>query len=443
MKERYELTISTNYVPTWTYLDGLREILQNAIDSETVDERNDMKCWYDSEQRCLNICSRTSVLSAKSMLLGSTTKADDDRTIGQHGEGYKVGIMVLLRDGKTVDVLNYGRKEVWSAELVDSDRFNAVVPTITIDDDVCWENIPDYDLTFKVGNISREEYEECKRNTLQLKEYDKVSTEHGELLFDASESGRIYVGGLFVMENDESRSLGKMQYGYNIAPREIELDRDRRVIRDFDLAMLTSKIIKRAVGDMLKAEEAEATEEEAEEEEGTGDATEEDNGDGGEEEKQKLSKDELVKSIVDMISSDSMDVYHMSDAYVHDYNSVEREIAKEFYKRLLEEHGKDSIFLSQRSATEGMQKKVRDAGKKLVMVSGKQENILMKHTEYVDFIKQLDESTIESVTASEVLEDLLNFKSSFNILLSERGSMQLKTIINKMQILVEKEKNTK
>ena len=43
----YELTVSMGYVPTWTHVDAVREIFQNAKDEETVNPENKMFFDYN------------------------------------------------------------------------------------------------------------------------------------------------------------------------------------------------------------------------------------------------------------------------------------------------------------------------------------------------------------------------------------------------------------
>ena len=45
----YELTVSMGYVPTWTHVDAVREIFQNAKDEETVNPENKMFFDYNEE----------------------------------------------------------------------------------------------------------------------------------------------------------------------------------------------------------------------------------------------------------------------------------------------------------------------------------------------------------------------------------------------------------
>lgn len=43
---KFELTISTNYVPDWTYVEALRELFQNALDQQTENPANKMLFEY-------------------------------------------------------------------------------------------------------------------------------------------------------------------------------------------------------------------------------------------------------------------------------------------------------------------------------------------------------------------------------------------------------------
>ena len=117
---KHQLTISPTYVQDWTYIEAVRELFQNALDNQVVDKDNIMYFAYNEEAQELIIGNKTSKLEVNSLLMGYSSKRDDEDTIGRHGEGYKVALMVLLREGKTVTIQNYGKKELWSSRLIKS-----------------------------------------------------------------------------------------------------------------------------------------------------------------------------------------------------------------------------------------------------------------------------------------------------------------------------------
>ena len=103
----YELTVSMGYVPTWTHVDAVREIFQNAKDEETVNPENKMFFDYNEETETLMIGNKTGKLNKSTLLIGISDKRNDNRTIGQHGEGYKIATVVLLREGSFLKDLQF------------------------------------------------------------------------------------------------------------------------------------------------------------------------------------------------------------------------------------------------------------------------------------------------------------------------------------------------
>lgn len=241
---KYELSISTGYVPDWGITEAFRELFQNALDNEIKNPENKMICSYNEEEQTITICNKTSKLTSESLLLGSSTKADDDETIGQHGEGYKIAFMILLRNNKKITVYNYGAREIWQVRLVKSKKYNnQLVTTVFVDKEAVWKRVPDCDLTIKVEGITAEEYKDIVKKNLHLRtdtveRYDIPSK--GAILLDARERGNIYVKGLFVNKIDS------LHYGYDFEPSVIKLDRDRKLVDSFNVSWESSLLWKYA-----------------------------------------------------------------------------------------------------------------------------------------------------------------------------------------------------
>jgi hypothetical protein len=253
MASKYELPFSTGYVPDWTYLEACRELFQNALDNQIENAENQMTFQYEPENMRLIIANKNSELTLDSLLLGSTTKADNEETIGRHGEGYKIAILVLLREGKGITVYNYGRREVWNTRLVQSRRYNKqFVPVISVNKEYPWAKVPKNSLEIVVDGITEAEWQAIKDRNLHLKDnYEFFEAQmnghkHGEVLMDAQEKGRVYVGGLYVCDEPG------MAYGYNFEPNRIKLDRDRKLVRLFDVQWETA-FMWRAVYDLPNA----------------------------------------------------------------------------------------------------------------------------------------------------------------------------------------------
>ena len=233
---KIELTIAPNYVPTWTVVDAIRELFQNALDQEKQHPDNKASWSYDAMNDTLSICNKTSKLTAQSLLLGQTTKEGDKNTIGQFGEGYKIATLVLLRNNKQVTFYNYGAREIWRPRFVKSRRFGTDILTFFIEKPKIWESVPSADLTIEVKGITADEYyKKIVPSNLHLQSEVKVvdSTAYGDIL---DMPGQVFVNGLFVCE------YKPYSYGYNFKPEHIKLDRDRKMVSDFDLRWMASKM---------------------------------------------------------------------------------------------------------------------------------------------------------------------------------------------------------
>lgn len=221
--KKYELSLSRNYVSNWGIEEAIRELLQNAKDSSGEEQ-----IFIDKNLGSITITNKGVSIPSSTLLLGNTSKKDDLDKIGQFGEGYKLAILVLLREGKTIDIRN-GNK-IWSPSFEYSENFGCEVLCITETDGV------DGDLTFDISGFNVQELNDLENEFLGLngKNYSYIETSYGEILTDSEYKGKVFVDGLPIYEDDN------FNYGYNFKPCYVNLDRDRKSINIYQLKKLTA-----------------------------------------------------------------------------------------------------------------------------------------------------------------------------------------------------------
>lgn len=210
-----ELPLSPDYVRSWGVSQAIRELIQNAIDSEA-------EFQYAFEGDTFIVGSPGVVLHPRTLILGTTSKADDDDKIGSFGEGYKIAMVVLLREGKEVRVTN-GDVD-WVPEFRYSHTYGADILCVNEFEREC----PARSLEFRVSGLSHTDttaiHESCL--AMQPPMVDAITVPMGRIL--PSRAGKLYVGGLFVCDTD-------LDYGYDIKPCHIKLERDRMTVDSWDL----------------------------------------------------------------------------------------------------------------------------------------------------------------------------------------------------------------
>lgn len=227
----YELTLSENYVANWGVMEAVRELLQNALDSDSPFEA---KFTKQGDTFGIQITSRNSTLPINSLILGNTSKADNEDSIGTFGEGYKLAMLVLKRNDKGCLVLNGDR--VWAPELQWSERFQCNLLTIH-EREIDLEKREHGGLTFIIDHLTEEEVIAIKRICLHLRpERPELVAEgrYGAIMKEDEPS--LYVNGLWVCE------LKEYHYSYNIKPPHLKLERDRKTVSDFDLGFITTQM---------------------------------------------------------------------------------------------------------------------------------------------------------------------------------------------------------
>lgn len=237
--EKYVLSLSPDYVSHWGFWEAIRELLQNSIDQKQADDKCEIVFNYNKDDETLTIGSTNCKLDRRSLLLGSTTKANDRNSIGCFGEGYKLALLVLARN--LLDVKIHNGDEIWRPSFEHNDQYDAHVLTITI------EPAP-YDLkgvAFYIKGVP----ESLEDGNPLIADDDAVrccyEDIHQNYLIDAVDDtifhedhmrGRIFIRGLFVCKVDG------LEYGYNFAPYRLSLDRDRGMADTFEVQIQTSNL---------------------------------------------------------------------------------------------------------------------------------------------------------------------------------------------------------
>jgi hypothetical protein len=212
---KFELTISTDYVSDWGLREGVREILQNALDGQQ--DGYPMTIAHDPKTNTLSVTNQGVRLERSMWLLGFSSKGDGNHR-GHFGEGSALGTLALVRAGHRVTFVN--DDETWTPVLAQSDAFpGQQVLTISTRTRAATGAF-----TVRVEGITPEQWALCKSNFLDLDEnYAKGTIEYNvERLDHPSFIEKLYVKGILV---DTWEGL---RYGYNFT--NIATDRDRRMV---------------------------------------------------------------------------------------------------------------------------------------------------------------------------------------------------------------------
>lgn len=371
----YELTLTPNYVSDWTFNDAIRELIQNGTDQEVLDNENHFSIEYDRKRQVLQLKNSKSALKINTLLLGRSSKAGNEDTVGQFGEGYKIAALVLNRIGKTFTVLNNEKNEVWESRFKNSEKWLEKILAFYIGK----RKTEDTGLCIEVGNVSWSEYSDLSDVWIGMCDFDyeKVETQYGEILTDEEFAGKVFVNGLFVDCNSD------LQYGYNFKPKYINLERDRKTCDTWNVEDITSKMI---AGGMVN---------------------------GG-------IPIEIVRQ---MVESNKDDVYHLEfNTYLGDVKKVQEMLVESFDEQNPQPY---SIPVSSQDEI----KKVKAYGGNPVVVPSKVASLLKNETE-----KRFEELVkIPCGTGMTLKDRFLRWYDAYSEKLSDVAKKELKSLIDEME----------
>jgi hypothetical protein len=225
---RIALSVSSDYLPNWGVYEGLRELVQNFIDSQD-------DCGVKGEIRYEGGSARgrvflrnpgAKILNREALLFGVTSKAERSDQRGQFGEGMKVGTLALVRAERQVTIRT--QTETWSASLSPASDFGGR-KVLTFD--TRKRPTESDSVEVEIGPVEREEWDRIRASFIFMQEEEgAVSSAKGyagALLFDDKHLGTVFAKGILVTK------MEGMRYGYDLS--DLAINRDRSMVDEWDV----------------------------------------------------------------------------------------------------------------------------------------------------------------------------------------------------------------
>lgn len=203
-----DYNMTRDYCSDWNVIDAIREMVQNAIDSDKP-----YTCDILPETNLLTVVTKGVTLPMSVFAMGHSIKKPG--SIGGYGEGFKLGMMILTRLGlePTISTGKYFitgaflEHEVTGLEsfCLHFDRLECQTTSTTF---AC--------------NLDGIDIDELKDKVTQFADNPLPKVDDVAILY--TRPGKIYVNGLYVCEEE------KLTFGYNFSPDRIKLNRDRNMV---------------------------------------------------------------------------------------------------------------------------------------------------------------------------------------------------------------------
>lgn len=224
-----EIPISQDYVPSWGTWECIREAIQNGLDE---DERG-FPLNISHKNNMLSISNHGANIHAQALILGKTDKRGSTLR-GEHGEGLTLSLLTGARNEMHIKVLT--QDETWQPSIQWSDNYKDNI--LVVKTRALRQKRDGVEVQIKVDKEIWSKTKKLFTKFAGLKDNEILQCDRGSVILNPEFRGQIFSKGIYVMTEP------KFSYGYDL--KYANLDRDRRVIGDFDLKWEIANILKEA-----------------------------------------------------------------------------------------------------------------------------------------------------------------------------------------------------
>lgn len=223
MKQVIQYGFGLDYLKTWNIQHALREIFQNYLDYghydiQAVEEKG-------TGNIIVKLSNDYTPTDLEFLRVGNSGKANDNTTIGQHGEGLKMAFLIFKREGLKIKL------RTQTHEFSPTTYTNELGECFGIEYTKHKKVLKNFEIIF---TIPQTYYDTFIKTVITKDDVLWESPTYGRIV--AKQKGDIYVGGLFVCSN---KNFSK---AYDFNPQHIKLDRDRAMPSSFEIKWVASKL---------------------------------------------------------------------------------------------------------------------------------------------------------------------------------------------------------
>jgi len=204
--------ISLQYRQHWQQWEAIRELVQNAMDSD----KNTAKIYKQDGNLIIEDKGRG--LQVKHLLLGISDKQDKENARGQFGEGLKIALIVLKRLGYNVEII--------------SNNLHCTVDTVDIEGEKCLKiNYEHNGITFDGTKVIIHNYNGETYDDRFVQKDNKTTlfndTFYGQIIEKPNNGsdGELYVKDIYVCK------LKNSEFSYNL--KRIQLEESRNIPNEY------------------------------------------------------------------------------------------------------------------------------------------------------------------------------------------------------------------